>query len=280
MSGQETTGTPDEAQSEIDQILNEVEALRRELSGDEGTDLSDSLDSIDSPDSKDGEGESNTDAVPFSAAEGEAEGGDAEEVPLSDDDESLMKEFHAAFQESDVSEDQVGMEDTLADVPVDAADDLGKSLLDQTFEHHEEMTVMAEKTTLRSVPAAEAMTPHPTIREATVPTAAVTVTPAVTTAPLAKTALAAKPALHEVETPMPALPPARPAKHAATAQEATPGSLFLTLSGNMTLKLKYEFEGQEVTIGFAENCLKIELADGTELKVPVGKAAKPLRSAG
>jgi len=49
------------------------------------------------------------------------------------------------------------------------------------------------------------------------------------------------------------------------------GSLTLTLAGNMTLKLKYEFDGQEVTVSFADGSLKVQLADGTEFKVPVGK---------
>jgi len=50
------------------------------------------------------------------------------------------------------------------------------------------------------------------------------------------------------------------------------GCLTMTLTGNMTLKLKYEFAGQEVTLSFGEDALKVQLADGTEFKVPVGKA--------
>ena len=34
------------------------------------------------------------------------------------------------------------------------------------------------------------------------------------------------------------------------SQQGNDGTLSLTLSGNMTLKLKYEFEGQEVSISF------------------------------
>lgn len=51
-------------------------------------------------------------------------------------------------------------------------------------------------------------------------------------------------------------------------------SLTLSLSGSMTLKLKYEFGGQEVTVGFADNCLKVELSDGTEFKIPVARNEK------
>lgn len=45
----------------------------------------------------------------------------------------------------------------------------------------------------------------------------------------------------------------------------------MTLSGNMTLKLKYAYEGQEVSIGFVDGALRVELTDGTEFKIPVGR---------
>jgi hypothetical protein len=60
--------------------------------------------------------------------------------------------------------------------------------------------------------------------------------------------------------------------------QGTDGTLSLTLSGNMTVKLKYEFEGQEVTISFADQTLRVGMADGTEFKVPVG--ARTAASAG
>lgn len=52
-------------------------------------------------------------------------------------------------------------------------------------------------------------------------------------------------------------------------QDHDEGSLTMSVNGTMTLKLKYEFEGHEVTIRFADHCLKVELADGTEFKIPV-----------
>jgi hypothetical protein len=51
------------------------------------------------------------------------------------------------------------------------------------------------------------------------------------------------------------------------------GSLTLTLTGNMTLKLKYEFEGQEVMVSFADQALRVQMSDGTEFKVPVARLA-------
>lgn len=49
------------------------------------------------------------------------------------------------------------------------------------------------------------------------------------------------------------------------------GCLTMTLTGNMNLKLKYEYGGQEVTVGFNDQFLIVQMADGTEFKVPVGK---------
>jgi hypothetical protein len=68
---------------------------------------------------------------------------------------------------------------------------------------------------------------------------------------------------------------AEAAEGGAPKQERTmdsqDGCLSMTLSGQMTLKLKYEFEGQEVTIGFSDGALKVELSDGTEFKIPVSR---------
>ena len=60
-----------------------------------------------------------------------------------------------------------------------------------------------------------------------------------------------------------------------TSNEVSEGTLTMTLTGNMTLKLKYDFEGQEVVVGFSNNALKVQMSDGTEFKIPVkGKAYK------
>ena len=55
------------------------------------------------------------------------------------------------------------------------------------------------------------------------------------------------------------------------------GSLTLSLKGRMTLKLKYECDGQEIVVGFSDGCLKVQLADGTEFKVPVSRQKKTAR---
>ncbi|MGE4106164.1 MAG: hypothetical protein AB7F66_03050 [Bacteriovoracia bacterium] len=55
--------------------------------------------------------------------------------------------------------------------------------------------------------------------------------------------------------------------------ETESGTLTMNLTGNMTLKLTYEFEGQEVSVCFVDQCLKVELSDGSEFKIPVRRAA-------
>ncbi len=58
----------------------------------------------------------------------------------------------------------------------------------------------------------------------------------------------------------------------SSSAEKNEGSLSMMIAGNMTLKLKYEFGGQEVTLSFSDNALKVTLLDGTEFKIPVGRA--------
>jgi hypothetical protein len=52
---------------------------------------------------------------------------------------------------------------------------------------------------------------------------------------------------------------------------AQSGMLSMTLTGSMKLALKYEMDGQEVTIGFDSQFLHLSLADGSEFKIPVAR---------
>lgn len=65
-----------------------------------------------------------------------------------------------------------------------------------------------------------------------------------------------------------------PIKKKKSDAASADGSLTLTLTGNMTLKLNYAFEGQEVTVGFSDHALKVQLSDGTEFKIPVGRSSR------
>lgn len=51
--------------------------------------------------------------------------------------------------------------------------------------------------------------------------------------------------------------------------EQTEGSLLeMTLSGEITVKLKHGKSGQDVTLRFYSDCLQIQLSDGMEFKIP------------
>lgn len=54
-------------------------------------------------------------------------------------------------------------------------------------------------------------------------------------------------------------------------------SVSVKLTGEMLLRLSYEFEGQEVLIGFSDGALRVELSDGAEFKIPVRRT--PARKA-
>jgi len=58
--------------------------------------------------------------------------------------------------------------------------------------------------------------------------------------------------------------------HLSNQQSPDEGSLTISLKGSMTLKLKYEYEGQDVVVGFENGCLNVRLSNGTEFKIPVG----------
>lgn len=55
-------------------------------------------------------------------------------------------------------------------------------------------------------------------------------------------------------------------------------SVQVQLSGDMQLRLSYEFEGQDVIVSFSDGALKVELSDGTEFKIPVRR--NPLKKTG
>ena len=61
---------------------------------------------------------------------------------------------------------------------------------------------------------------------------------------------------------------------APAPRAAGEGALSMTLTGAMRLSLKYEQDGQEVSVSFTDQFLMVSLADGTEFKIPVARAAK------
>lgn len=213
-------------QTDIEQILNEVEELRKELSSEAETvvdthavakEMADVLSEAQVP----------TPAVSTQATKEmdtafPAEASNAG-VDVSADD--LMKEFHASLESGDASsalgslDADDSMEITLAEFKDDPS---VKTLLDETFDDQARRQVEKE-------------------------------------APIGSNEMSNSVSGN-----------AASAAPVSSSDESSP-SLTMSLTGSMTLKLKYEFAGQEVTVGFTDEFLKIELADGTEFKIPVGR---------
>jgi len=193
-------------QNDIDQILNEVEELRRELGSDAESVVT--------------EGVAKETETPAPTLAQATEVAKAMEISDTDD---LMKEFHASLETGDTgdaAESEESMESTLAELKDDPT---VKTLLDQTFDDQ------ARRQSDRE----------------------------------------------HVEVPM--VTPQKEQPEMKNDSDETSPSLTMSLTGSMTLRLKYEFAGQEVTVGFTDEFLKIELADGTEFKIPVGREKKTLR---
>jgi hypothetical protein len=55
------------------------------------------------------------------------------------------------------------------------------------------------------------------------------------------------------------------------------GTMEMTLQGDMTLRIRYQFEGQEVVVAFHDHALHVQLSDGTEFKIPVARRPAGLR---
>jgi hypothetical protein len=211
----------DPAQDEIDQILNEVEELRKELDASDAT-TAKPVALIQAP------------AVP-SGVEPRLEdllktGSDSQPEESADD---LMKEFHSHLKSSDSS-----MEETLASVKVDSS---VKTILDES--DSDSQTDMGEIPDER--PEFDDGSENSEYRENNV------------------IALHDK-VVHEKMAQQSSGNSFKP------VESAEPGCLKMTLSGNMTLKLQYEYAGQEVSISFIDDCLKVETHGGAEFKIPFG----------
>lgn len=163
-----------------------------------------------------------------------------EEAPMDVVAEAVtgMEEFHA-------SSDDVSMEETLGELKEEAPAS-GKSLLDEIAP---EVAVVEESVTEEPVAVAEAQdVVHEIERE------------------IAQE-LAQEVSVQEV--------PEGDVMAADNSKEyETGGSLSMTLTGSMSLKLRYEYEGEEVTIGFSDHSLMVQMTDGTEFKIPVNRSKK------
>ncbi len=54
------------------------------------------------------------------------------------------------------------------------------------------------------------------------------------------------------------------------------GELTLSLTGDISLRLRYQIEGQDIVIGFKDHALQVRMNDGTEFKIPVRRSGLKL----
>ncbi len=80
-------------------------------------------------------------------------------------------------------------------------------------------------------------------------------------------------AAQQEDVPPPVARPFLASVSPARPRAAGEGALSMTLTGSMRLSLKYEQDGQEVCVSFTDQFLMVSLADGTEFKIPVARAA-------
>ncbi len=155
--------------------------------------------------------------------------------------EDALKEFHAGKEGSS------SIEETLADLKDDESVGTGTNLIDQAIEAERKAMEKNDETQVEAVHEDTHESEEP-IEEARPP----------------KRRARGGKLSRSTSTPPP-LP-----VHSGEAS----GSVDLTLSGHLGLRLRYEYEGQEVIIGFSDGSLHVEMSDGTEFKIPVRRPLK------
>lgn len=274
-------------QDEINEIMNEIESLQKSMAGPEPT--------IDLPKPA----AATSRAAPVAAA-APARAAAPAPAPAAAQD-PLVSELEADLADFRGSGDDASMEETLGSMQAEPA---ANSILDDDLKSQIESELQSEPQSevdslLEAEMAAE------TSRHVEEKTAGETkFDSASSDDELLQELEAITPPVPEKKTkPAPKMPPAKadayvaapdhladdladlapqgarsPAETSFGGGEGTDGTLTMSVAGSMQLKLKYEFDGQEVTLSFSDGALKISLVDGTEFKVPVGRA-RNLRAA-
>jgi hypothetical protein len=55
-------------------------------------------------------------------------------------------------------------------------------------------------------------------------------------------------------------------------ENSSENSLSMTVTGQMSLKLNFGYEGQEVLVHFNSDLIHIQFSEGTEFKIPVKRS--------
>ena len=185
-------------------------------------------------------------------------------------EDSISEETLAEFRDAQGA-DSASMEETLAGMKSEE-EDFGTSLLDGNFEtdsHSPEDVQSSAEAVMQAVEAeaeADALLAAAEV-EADLLLAAAEADALAEAVALETQASLSNPESKPKDDPM----TTRPGPRSVSPSAADSGCLTLSLQGSMTLKLKYEFEGQEVTLSFNDQFLRVELSDGTEFKIPVAR---------
>jgi hypothetical protein len=252
-------GTPQGTGDEIDEIMNEIEELQQSMSAAQnGSAPAPRAQAAPVPVAAQPASEPSA-AEPNVMEEFQGGSGDVsmEETlaNLKDDEPSgpnlidQAMEAEAAAQAEEAESAEVAEVGEIAEV--EAMEDPSEELLDDAeTEALDEAVAEAEKAAILAAAEAEA---------------------AVAEADAAAEALAQEEDL--VDEEMEEVPMSEAPRRGRTPSHQPTVSMKLT--GDMLLRLSYDFEGQEVVVGFSDGALRVQLSDGTEFKIPVRR--NPLR---
>ncbi len=227
------------ATDEIDQIMSEIEELQQEMAGGEP-------------------------AQPASlrVIEGGANGAPAEDAPPAED---LMAEFAAGNNGGEAS-----LEGTLSELG-DGGPATGNSLLDQMDSAEAETPTDAEAdlSTIESEVEAAAQQAQAMIQstvDEVMETSVDQLPEKETEVSVADFRAAAAEVEAEMKEQLEETPMAKKPAHSTDS-----GTMEMTLQGTTSLRIRYQFDGQEVVVGFHDQALHVQLSDGTEFKIPVSR---------
>ncbi len=235
-----TDSSPAPVQDEIADIMNEIESLQQGMA------------QVSKPKATTQSASSPIHAVPDPA-------------PPED---SISNETLAEFRDEQGA-DSASMEETLAGMKSEE-EDFGTSLLDGNFESESHAPDDVQASAEAVMRAVEAEAEADALLAAAEMEADLLLAAAEANALAEAVALETQASLSNPDS-KPKDEPMTTGPRSVSPSSADSGCLTLSLQGSMTLKLKYEFEGQEVTLSFNDQFLRVELSDGTEFKIPVAR---------
>jgi len=281
-----TEAARDPIVEEIDEIMNEIEDLQRSMASAQAEKTQSPTQAKLANIREQAMTDSSASAAPSvaSAADLDAELDRAIDAEVQNASPLDGEQVNAVLHPDDLGE--TSGKSLLDDIPTSSADlaeEVTQEMVDAQWVSQEQSQPEASAPVEVAQPDPVAVAPAPPPAPKVVPMPQKPNPVVAAPAPVA----AAAPQISVAPAPMAAAAPQAPAAPAPTVSMpsmiAPPasgggGAVAITLAGNMTLQLSYEYEGQAVTIGFVDGALRLEMTDGTEFKIPVRRSS--LRNAG